>query len=91
MQISEIINEILDVTMGFRKFIAFLCVFTVGVVFRLKGLIDGGQAVDLLKNTFTAFVAVNGVEHFTSMVKAHINSKSLLNAVNASTAKKEEG
>lgn len=74
-KLSDFVDDLLDVLMGFRKFIAFLCVFAVGVIFRIKGLIDGSQMVDLLKNTFLGFVAANGVEHFTSMVKDQIASK----------------
>lgn len=77
MQLGDIVDEVLDVLMGFRKFIAFLLVFGVGVVFRCKGYIDGAQLEDLLKNTFAVFAGANSVEHFTSMVKDHIASKNV--------------
>lgn len=73
--LGDFISEFLDAVMGFRKFIAFMCVFTVAVVFRYKNFMDGGQVTDLLKNTFLAFCGSNGVEHFTSMVKDHLALK----------------
>jgi hypothetical protein len=84
------ISEFLDILMGFRKLIAFAGLFILAIAFRLKGLIDGGQMVDLLKNTFVAFVAANGVEHFTTMVKDHMASKIALN-ISDTLPSKEEG
>lgn len=67
--------EFIDVLMGFRKFIALMLVLLISVVFRAKGLIDGQNFTDLIKNCFISFTAANGVEHFTSMAKEYIANK----------------
>lgn len=72
---QEKLEEFLDFLYGFRKLIAFLLLFIVSIVFRLKALIDGGQFVDLMKNVSLAFFAANGVEHFTGMVRDHLSTK----------------
>lgn len=72
---TEKMAEFLDVLMGFRKFIAFLCVFLVSIIFLIDGHLSGGNFTDLIKSTFVAFVAANGVEHFTSMAKDYLASK----------------
>lgn len=67
--------ELIDIIYGFRKFIAFLLLFLVGVIFRLTQNIDGGQFVDLMKNVALAFFAANGIEHFTEAAKGYFASK----------------
>lgn len=69
------IAELINIIFGFRKFLAWVAVFMVGVVFRITSQIDGGQFVDLMKSTFLAFVAANGAEHLLTTVKEYINSK----------------
>lgn len=68
--------ELIDIIYGFRKFIAFMLLFITGVLFRLKGQVDGGQFVDLMKSVSIAFFAANGIEHFTEAAKSFYNSKS---------------
>ncbi len=67
--------DFFNLIFGFRKFIAWLAVFLVAIVFRVTQLIEGGQFVDLMKSTFLAFVAANGVEHLLTTVKESIASK----------------
>lgn len=67
--------ELIDIIYGFRKFIAFMLLFIVSILFRLHALIDGGQFVDLMKNVALAFFAANGIEHFTEAAKDYFNSK----------------
>lgn len=67
--------ELIDIIYGFRKFIAFLLLFAVSIIFRLTNHIDGGQFVDLMKNTALAFFAANGIEHFTDMAKGYFATK----------------
>lgn len=67
--------ELIDIIYGFRKFIAFLLLFIVSILFKLYSQIDGGQFVDLMKNVSLAFFAANGIEHFTDMAKTYMNSK----------------
>ena len=67
--------EFLDAIMGFRKFIAFLLILLISIIFRSISLVDGAQFVDLMKSVTVAFLATNSVEHFTSMVKDYIVDK----------------
>ena len=67
--------ELIDVIYGFRKFIAFLLLFVIAIIFRIQSLIDGGQFVDLMKNVALAFFAANGIEHFTEAAKGYFQSK----------------
>lgn len=75
------IVDLINVIFGFRKFLAWLALFLVAIVFRLKGDIDGGQFVDLMKSTFMGFVAGNGVEHIMTTVKEYINAKGQVTSV----------
>ena len=72
----ERFQEIIDLTYGFRKLLAFAGVFLLAVIFRLAGLIDGSQVVDLLKNCFVAFCASNSIEHFTLTAQSYFKSNS---------------
>lgn len=72
---TEKMAEFLDVLMGFRKFLAFMFVFIASVVFLVDGHISGSNFADIIKSAFVAFVAANGVEHFTSMAKDYLASK----------------
>lgn len=65
------VAEFFDLVFGFRKFIAWLALFLIGIIFRMKGFIDGGEFVDLIKSTFMGFVAANGVEHVVTCVKEY--------------------
>ena len=67
--------ELIDIIYGFRKFIAFLLLFLVAIIFRIRVLIDGGQFVDLMKNVALAFFAANGIEHFIEAAKGYFQSK----------------
>jgi hypothetical protein len=67
--------ELIDILYGFKKFIAFLLLLGISILFRLKSLIDGGQFVDLMKSVSVAFFAVNGVEHFTEAARSYFNGK----------------
>lgn len=67
--------ELINVIFGLRKFIAWVALFLVGVIFRIAGLIDGAEFVDLSKNTFLAFVAANGAEHLLTTVKEYVGSR----------------
>lgn len=67
--------ELIDIIYGFRKFIAFLLLFVISIVFRVQDLINGQQFVDLMKDVALAFFAANGIEHFTDMAKGYLNNK----------------
>lgn len=69
------LRELIDVIFGMRKFIAWLFLFFVGIAFRLSDYMDGAQFVDLIKSTFLAFCAANGIEHFMSVAKDYVKTK----------------
>jgi hypothetical protein len=72
---NEKLTDFLAIFIGTRKFIGWLALFIVGIVFRLKGYVDGAQFVDLIKGTFLAFAASNSIEHFATTAKSYINSQ----------------
>lgn len=69
------VAEWINVTFGLRKFIAWFGLFVVGIVFRVKGQINGNEFVDLMKSTFAGFVAGNTVEHLISFGKDFVTKK----------------
>lgn len=72
------IAEWINIIFGFRKFMAWLALFLVGIIFRVKGLIAGAEFVDLIKGTFLGFVAANGVEHIMTNVKGIMDGKNAM-------------
>lgn len=62
--------ELINIVFGFRKFLLMLLVYLLGVIFRLKDLINGAEMVDLFKTTTIAFMSANGVEHIIDGVKS---------------------
>lgn len=73
---KEKVAEIINIIFGFRKFLLMLVIYIVGILFRLKGLISGGEMVDLFKATTIAFMGANGVEHIVTAVKEYNAGKS---------------
>ena len=63
------IREFLSFLNGFRKFTMMAAVLLVGIIFRVTGLVNGAEFVDLVKYTAIAFFGTNGLEHMTSAVK----------------------
>lgn len=63
------IDKIRKALTGFRKFSIMVSIIVIGVWFRLSGLIDGGNFVDLIKTTGAAFFAANLIEHVTDTIK----------------------
>ena len=64
-----------DFLLGYRKTLAWFSLFTVSIVFRLYGYIDGGQFVDLMKSTFLGFIAGNLGEHLGNLGQSYLKSK----------------
>lgn len=69
------IADFLNVIFGFRKFLLLLILYTVGVVFRCKNLVNGAELVDLFKTTTIAFIGANSVEHVVGAAKAYMDAK----------------
>jgi hypothetical protein len=67
--------EVINILFGFRKTLLVLILYIVGILFRIKGLIDGGQMVDLFKGITIAFMTANSFEHMTTTVKSYMDSK----------------
>lgn len=69
------IAEFFILLMGFRKLLVMVLLFAIAIWFRLKGLMGGGDVVELLKGTTIAFFSANGIEHFTTMVKDYVTNR----------------
>ena len=67
--------EFLNAAMEFREFIAWILLLLVAIIFRFRALIDGGQWVDLMKTVTLSFFGVHSVQHFTDVLKTHLESK----------------
>jgi len=80
-----------DFLLGYRKTLAWFSLFAVAIIFRLKGYVDGGQFVDLVKGTFLGFISGNMGEHLGNLGKAYFKSKTPLPASIEKIVEKEEG
>lgn len=69
--------DFINVIFGLRKFLAWVALFLVAIVFVVTGHINGAQFVDLVKGTFTAFTMANGAEHLISLAKDYVKGKQL--------------
>lgn len=69
------IAEWINIVFGFRKFMLMLLLYFVGIIFRLKGLINGAEMVDLFKTTTIAFMGANGIEHVVGVCKDYMGTK----------------
>lgn len=64
-----------DFLLGYRKTLAWVGLFAVSIVFRLKGLIDGAEWVDLSKATFLGFITGNLGEHLGNLAQVYFKGK----------------
>ena len=69
------IQEIVNTLLGLRKFIVMGALISIGTIFRIKGLLSGGELVDLWKATSIAFMASNSIERMGETIKHYIDSK----------------
>jgi hypothetical protein len=67
--------EAINILFGFRKTLLVLILYIVGILFRLKGLIDGAQMVDLFKGITIAFMTANSFEHATTTVRSYMDAQ----------------
>jgi len=68
------VTELVGIFLGYRKLTVMLCLFVVAVLFRVEGLIDGGQFVDLLKGTVLGYFGGNAVEHFSAVTSSTLKA-----------------
>lgn len=68
-------EDMFDFLLGYRKTLAWFSLFGISILFRLKGYIDGGQFVDLVKGTFLGFITGNLGEHLGNLGQAYFNNK----------------
>lgn len=66
------IAELINIIFGMRKFLLMLILYIIGIIFRIKGLVNGAEMVDLFKTTTIAFMGANGVEHLMTTVKDYM-------------------
>lgn len=67
--------DFLAVFLGVRKTLVMFILILIGVVFRIRGLINGDQLVTLLQSTTVAFFAANSIEHVGETIRHYINTK----------------
>ena len=72
---TQKIVDFLNVFQGLRKTVVMLALIIITVIFRIKGLIAPDNFEGLLKATVVSYFGSNSIEHFTTMVKAHLDSK----------------
>jgi len=75
-----------DFLLGYRKTLAWVGMFTVSIIFCLKGYINGAQFVDISKATFLGFISGNSIEHLGNLGKSYFNTK---NTIVTPTGKEE--
>ena len=83
--------EFINLMFGFRKTLLVLILYIVGIIFRLRGLIDGAQMVDLFKSITVGFFSANMGEHITSTIKEYVTSKNGHKEVDAEPEVTENG
>lgn len=79
------IAELINIIFGFRKFLLMMLLYLIGIIFRIKGLVNGAEMVDLFKTTTIAFMGANGVEHLMTTVKDYMGGKQATSAAVADT------
>lgn len=67
--------DFIEVFTGARKTIVMVTLMLVAIIFRIKGLMTGGDVVELLKGTAIAFFSANGLEHIGTTIKEYVNNK----------------
>lgn len=85
---ADYVLDFLNIFTGLRKTIVMLLTMAVGTTLIVKGYLSGNNYVDLMKTVIIGFFGANSVEHFSSMVKSHLDSKSAV--LNNPIAKKVE-
>jgi hypothetical protein len=72
---TQKLSDFFAIFLGLRKTLVMLILLAIGIVFRVKNLIDGDQLVSLLQSTTIAFFAANSIERVGEVVKHSINAK----------------
>lgn len=69
---KEKVAEFFEVFQGYRKFTVCLFVLVVGIIFRIKNLVNGSEVEDLLKAVSLGFFGSNVGESITTCIKEHL-------------------
>jgi len=69
------LSDFMAIFLGLRKTIVMFALLIIGIVFRVKGLINGDQLVSLLQSTTIAFFAANSIERVGETIKHYVNAK----------------
>jgi hypothetical protein len=72
---TQKLADFIAIFLGLRKTLVMGILIAIGIIFRVKGLIDGNQLVALLQGTSIAFFAANSIEHVGETIKHYVNSK----------------
>lgn len=73
---AQYLVNFLNTFQGLRKSVVMLALITITSVFRYKGFVGSDNFEGLLKATVVSYFGSNSIEHFSAMVKAHLESKS---------------
>ena len=88
---AQYLVNFLNAFQGLRKSIVMLALIAIASVFRVKGLIDPENFSSLLKATVVSYFGSNSIEHFSTMVKTHLESKAGMLKAPVEIDSKEEG
>lgn len=72
---AQYLVNFLNGLQGLRKTIVMLALMVITCIFRVKGLIGPDNFEGIMKSTVIAYFGSNSIEHFTAMVKTHLESK----------------
>jgi hypothetical protein len=63
-----IMEKILRIIRGLRKWSIMLLIIIVGIIFRVNDLLNGVEFVALIKGVAIAFMSSNAIEHAKDMI-----------------------
>jgi len=72
---AEYLVNFLNIFTGLRKTIVMLSLMFITCIFRIKGYIGPDNFEGIMKSTVLGFFGSNSIEHYTAMVKTHLESK----------------
>ena len=72
---SAYILDFLNILTGLRKTVVMLLVMVISTWLIVRGYLNGQNYTELLKTVVIGFFGANSVEHFSSMVQAHLQGK----------------
>jgi hypothetical protein len=72
---GQYVLDFLNIFTGLRKTIVMLLTMGISTFLVMRGNLSGDNFTDLTKTIVIGFFSANSIEHFSSMVQAHLSSK----------------